>query len=220
MAEPDAGLESALEQWRAVADDLHWSTPYTQLFRADPPYDDWFVDGLLNLSVNCTDRHLPEQADKVAIYWEGEPGDRRRLTYAALHGEVERLCAALRGLGVDVGDRVALHLGWLPETVVAILACSRLGAEYTVIPIALPVEALALRLDDFRPRILFTQDGGWRRGAILPLKARADEALEATSGIQHTVVVRRTGVQVDWFAGDRWYDELLASDPTGTATTG
>ena len=217
MAEPDAGLESAIERWRAVADDLHWSTPYTQLFRADPPYDDWFVDGLLNLSVNCTDRHLPERADKVAIYWEGEPGDRRRLTYAELHGEVERLCAALRGLGVDAGDRVALHLGWLPETVVAILACSRLGAEYTVIPIALPVEALALRLDDFRPRILFTQDGGWRRGAILPLKARADEALEATSGIQHTVVVRRTGVQVDWFAGDRWYDELLASDPAGTA---
>jgi acetyl-CoA synthetase len=96
------------------------------------------------------------------------------------------------------------------------LACARIGAEYTVIPVALPVEALALRLDDFRPQVLFTQDGGWRHGAILPLKARADEALEATTGVEHTVVVRRSGVQVDWFSGDRWYDEVLASAPAET----
>ncbi len=218
MAEPDPALHADLERsradlerWQAVADELQWSTPYAELFRAAPPYDDWFVEGTLNLSVNCTDRHLAQHADKAAVLWEGEPGDRRRLTYAELHAEVERLTAALRGLGIGVGDRVALHLGWLPETVVAMLACTRLGAEYTVIPMALPVEALAVRLDDFGPRILFTQDGGWRRGAILPLKARADDALEATSGVQHTVVVRRTGVQVEWFAGDRWYDELLAT---------
>ncbi len=217
MAEPDPAMDTDLDRWRTVADELQWSKGYTDLFRADPPYDEWFAGGALNLSVNCTDRHLATGADKVAIYWEGEPGDRRQLTYHELHAEVARLSAAPDGLGVGIGDRVALHLGWLPETVVAMLACARLGAEYTVIPMALPIEALAVRLDDFGPRILFTQDGGWRRGAILPLKARADEALEATSGVQHTVVVRRTGVQVDWFAGDRWYNEVLTSGSTAPA---
>lgn len=202
---------ATLESWRLMADELEWSTPYETLFRASPPYDDWFVGGELNLSVNCIDRHLAGRADRVAAFWEGEPGDRRELTYREFHSDVIRLTAAMRGMGVRCGDRVALHLGWLPETVVAMLSCARLGAEFTVIPVALPVEALALRLDDFRPRILFTQDGGWRHGAILPLKARADEALEATSGVQHTVVVRRTGVQVNWFEGDRWFDEVLAA---------
>ncbi|MDP3891103.1 acyl-CoA synthetase, partial [Nocardioides sp.] len=132
-----------------------------------------------------------------------------------LHEEVLLLTAALRRLGVDRGDRVALHLGWVPEAVVAMLACARLGAEFTVVPVSLPVEALSLRLADFGPRVLFTQDGGWRHGTILPLKNRADEAIEATSGIQHTVVVRRTGMQVEWFEGDRWYDELqAAADPS------
>ena len=218
MAEARAGQVDALERWRAAADALTWATPYTELFRRNPPFDDWFVGGTLNLSVNCVDRHLGADADRVAIFWEGEPGDRRQLTYLDLHREVVRLAAALRGLGVGPGDRVALHLGWLPETVVAILACARIGAEYTVIPVALPVEALALRLDDFRPRVLFTQDGGWRRGAILPLKARADEALEATTGVEHTVVLRRTGVQVDWFAGDRWFHELLGSGEEGAGS--
>lgn len=202
--------EAMLERWRAVADDLVWSRPYDAVFRSRPPYDDWFVGGRLNLSVNCVDRHLQGGADRVAIFWEGEPGDRREITYRALHDEVVALSAALRGMGLGMGDRVALHLGWLPETVVAMLACARIGAEYTVIPVPLPVEALALRLNEFNPRVLFTQDGGWRHGSILPLKARADDALEATSSVEHTVVVRRTGVQVDWFEGDRWYDDVVA----------
>lgn len=213
MAEERGATAEMLRRWRSVADELDWARPYDELFRPQAPYDEWFVGGCLNLSVNCTDRHLAGRSDQVAVHWEGEPGDRRRLTYGTLHEETVRLAAALRGLGVGAGDRVALHLGWLPETVVAMLACLRLGAEYTVIPMALPVEALALRLDDFHPRVLLTQDGGWRRGAVLPLKARADEALEASSGVQHTVVVRRTGMQVDWFAGDRWYDELVAAAP-------
>ncbi len=207
-----------LERWRHVAGGLVWATPYTELYRPDPPYDAWFVGGRVNLSTNCLDRHLDARADRPAVLWEGEPGDRVSLSYRELHQQVERLAAALRAMGVGVGDRVALHLGWLPETVVAMLACARIGAVYTVIPVPLPVEALALRLADFAPRILFTQDGGWRHGAILPLKARADEALEATSGVQHTVVVRRTGVQVGWFEGDRWYDEVVAAaDPAAGA---
>lgn len=218
MADYPVTAMSAEERWRVVAEDLEWATPFTELFRTDPPLDDWFVDGTLNLSVNCIDRHLAAKRDQAAVYWEGEPGDRRELTYGELHEDVVRLAAALRSLGVGVGDRVALHLGWLPETVVAMLACARIGAEYTVIPVALPVEALALRLDDYRPRVLFTQDGGWRRGTILPLKARADEALEATTGVELTVVVRRSGVQVDWFTGDRWYHDVLASGQVETGT--
>lgn len=209
MAEDD--LTHVLEKWRRVADELHWETPFTELFRSNPPYGDWFVGGRLNLSVCCLDRHLHTRGEQTAMFWEGEPGDRRAVSYRELHGEVAALSAALRQMGVGIGDRVALHLGWVPETVVAMLACARIGAEFTVIPVPLPVEALALRLDDFGPRVLFTQDGGWRHGAILPLKARADEALEATSGVQHTVVVRRTGVQVSWFEGDRWYDEVVGS---------
>lgn len=210
----DQVRDAYLGRWDEVASTLTWAEPYHAVFAADPPYDDWFTGGRINLSVNCLDRHVAVAPDRVAVLWEGEPGDRRELTYRDLLEETVRLAAALRGMGVGEGDRVALHLGWVPEAVAAMLACTRIGAEYTVIPIALPVEALALRLEDFAPRILLTQDGGWRHGAILPLKARADEALEATSGVQHTVVVRRTGVDVDWFEGDRWYDEVVAAaDP-------
>lgn len=204
----------AVEAWRPVADQLVWDVPYRALFREDPPYHQWFVGGELNLAANCTDRHLDGRSDQVAIWWEGEPGDRRELTFGDLHHQVLAMAAGLRRLGVVSGDRIALHLGWLPETVVAMLAAIRLGAEVTVIPVALPVEALASRLSDFAPRVLFTQDGGWRRGAILPLKARADAAIEATAGLEHTIVLRRTGVQVDWFEGDRWYDDVVAdADP-------
>jgi acetyl-CoA synthetase len=201
---------AAIEAWAPIAEQLAWATPWTELFRDHLPYHDWFVGGELNLAANCTDRHLPDRGEQVAIWWEGEPGDRRSLTFGELHAQVVALAAGLRRLGVGRGDRVALHLGWLPETVVALLAAIRLGAEATVIPVALPGEALSSRLADFRPRVLFTQDGGWRRGTILPLKARADEAIEAASGLQHTIVLRRTGVQVDWFEGDRWYDDVLA----------
>ena len=218
MAEAEAVQQEMLERWRRVADDLVWSHPYEDVFRARPPYDEWFPGGRLNLSVNCVDRHLDTGADRVAIYWEGEPGDRLEITYQALHDDVVALTAGLRRLGVGEGDRVALHLGWLPEAVTAMLACARISAEYTVIPVPLPVEALALRLNEFSPRVLFTQDGGWRHGAILPLKARADDALEATSSVEHTVVVRRTGVQVNWFEGDRWYDDVVATAPAGAGS--
>jgi acetyl-CoA synthetase len=210
-----ADREEYLTRWDRIAASLTWTVPYTEVHTPDAPYDNWFTDGCLNLATNCLDRHTDTTPDRVAVYWEGEPGDQRQLTYRDLHAETVRLAAGLRGLGVEPGDRVALHLGWLPEAVTAMLACARVGAEYTVIPVSLPVEALALRLEDFAPRILLTQDGGWRHGTILPLKARADEALEATSGVQHTVVVRRTGMHVDWFEGDLWYDELVSNaDPS------
>lgn len=201
-----------LAAWSPVAEALTWRTAYRSLHEPRPPYDDWFSGGTLNLAENCLDRHLSERGDQVAVLWEGEPCDRRELTYRQLHEETLRFAGALRSLDVARGDRVALHLGWLPETVVAMLACARIGAELTIIPVTLPVEALALRLADFEPKILVTQDGGWRHGAVLPLKARADEALESVSGVEHTVVVRRTGIQVEWFEGDLWYADLIGQD--------
>ncbi|MPY77813.1 MAG: AMP-binding protein [Actinophytocola sp.] len=215
---PERDVAEGLVPWAAVADQLDWDKPWTTLYADDGRYGRWFAGGTFNLAVNCVDRHLPERGEHVAISWEGEPGDRRTLTYRQLHDEVVALAGALRTLGVCVGDRVALHMGWLPETVVAMLACARIGAVHTVLPTPLPAEALAERLEDFGPRVLFTQDGAWRHGTILPLKARADEALGAVGGIEHTVVVRRTGVNVAWYEGDRWLHDLVAGTrPGGTA---
>lgn len=217
-AKPDPRADSrsarsaAIEGWRPHAEALSWITGYHTLYAENPPYDDWFIGGELNLSANCTDRHLHDRADRPAVLWEGEPGDRRTLSYRELHHETLCAAAGLRRLGITAGDRIAIHAGWVPETVAMVLAAFRLGAEITVIPIVLPVESLSTRLADFAPKLLLTQDGGWRRGVILPLKARADAAIEAAEGIEHTVVIRRTGVEIDWFEGDRWYHEITAVD--------
>ncbi|WP_203337730.1 AMP-binding protein [Nocardioides limicola] len=204
----------AIEDWRAEADQLTWTTPFHTLFAENPPFHDWFVGGELNLAANCTDRHLPLMGDRVAFHWEGEPGDRRSWTYRELHRESCRVAAGLRELGIVRGDRIALHVGWLPESVATLMAAFRIGAEVTVIPIMLPVESLSARLADFGPTLLVTQDGGWRRGTILPLKSRADDAMEAVDSIEHTVVIRRAGIEVEWFEGDRWYHDLAGTDDT------
>lgn len=203
------------QDWAQVAELITWDTPYTHLWEAGERSGSWFTGGELNLSVNCLDRHLPDRGDQVAVHWEGEPGDRRSMTYAELHAQVGALAKALRGMGVTTGDRVGLHLGWLPETVVAMLACARIGAVHTVLPAPLPVEPLADRLDLLDLKVLFTQDGAWRHGTVLPLKARADEALLAGGSVQHTIVVRRTGMDVAWFEGDRWYHDLVAATRPG-----
>ncbi|NDL59109.1 AMP-binding protein [Phytoactinopolyspora mesophila] len=207
---------AGLDAWAAVADELEWHDPWTTLYTPKGRYGRWFDGGRFNLAVNCVDRHLRTRGSQPVILWEGEPGDRRELTYEQLHAEVVALAGSLRGLGVEAGDRVALHMGWLPETVVAMLACARIGAVVAILPTPLPAEALALRLQDFQPRVLFTQDGAWRHGTILPLKARADEALGAVGGVEHTVVVRRTGMDVAWYEGDRWLHDLVAEPrPSG-----
>jgi acetyl-CoA synthetase len=207
-----AGQAKALDAWAAEAGRLDWATPFEQLYAPGPtPNDRWFSGGRLNVAANCLDRHLAERGDRVAVYWEGEPGDRRALTYQELHAEVATFSAVLADLGVRPGDRVALYLGMVPETIVAMLACARLGAVHCVLFSALPADALADRLNDLEPKVLVTQDGSWRHGVVLPLKARADEALAATSGVEHTVVVRRTGIDVAWYEGDRWYHDLMAT---------
>lgn len=211
----DRLVPDGLEAWAAVADELDWDEPWTSLYEPEGRYGHWFSGGRFNLAVNCVDRHCATRGEQAAFLWEGEPGDRRTVTYNELHDEVVALAGALRALGVGVGDRVALHMGWLPETVVAMLACARIGAVHSVLPTPLPAEALAERLEDFGPRVLFTQDGAWRHGTILPLKARADEALGAVGGVEHTVVVRRTGMDVSWYEGDRWLHDLIAAARPG-----
>jgi acetyl-CoA synthetase len=202
---------TALEAWAMEAQRLTWFQPPDQVFDAGKePYGSWFPGGTLNVAANCLDRHLDQRAGQVAIYWEGEPGDRRALTYGELHDEVTRFSSVLARLGVRRGDRVALYLGMVPETIVSMLACARLGAVHCVLFSALPAEALADRLEDLAPKILITQDGSWRHGVVHPLKARADEALAATSGVDHTIVVRRTGIDVAWYEGDRWYHDLMS----------
>jgi acetyl-CoA synthetase len=202
-------IPEELIPWHDIAELGTWSQPWTKVFEAAPPFDRWYTGGALNVAVNCLDRHLADRADQTAVLWEGEPGDRLEITYQQLHDDVLRLTRSLRASGLEAGDRVALHLGWIPETVTAMLACARIGAVYTMLPIPLPIEALAQRIENFAPKVVFTQDGAWRRGAILPLKARVDEALSAVPGVELTVIVRRTGLDVPWFEGDRWYHELL-----------
>ena len=201
--------------WADVVGRLGLLTPYESLWEPGERSGTWMSGATVNLSVSCVERHLPERGDQVALHWEGEPGDRRSLTYAELHEQVVALARSLRQMGVGVGDKVGLHLGWLPETVVAMLACARIGAVHTVLPAPLPVEPLADRLSLLDLKVLFTQDGAWRHGTVLPLKARADEAMLAAGGIEHTVVVRRTGMDVQWYEGDRWLHDLLAGSRPG-----
>lgn len=204
---------AAIRAWAALATDLPWVDPPAQVLAEGPGGTRWFPGGSMNAATWCLDRHLPDRGSSVAVHWEGEPGDRLDLTYDDLSGRVRALAAGLRGLGVRPGDRVALYMGWIPEMVVAMLACARLGAIHIVVPTPVPADALADRLADVGPRVVITQDGAWRHGVILPLKVRADEALEAVDGIEHTVVVRRTGNDVPWYEGDRWYHDLVDGPP-------
>jgi acetyl-CoA synthetase len=216
----DSGLDdtAADRRWRATAEQLRWDAAPTGLLgRRDLGQPRWFPGGRLNLAVNTVHRHVESRPERVALHWEGEPGDRREITYAELDREVIAFADALAGLGVEQGDRVALHLGLIPEAVVAMLACARLGAVHAVLSAVLPADALSERLADLDPRVLITQDGAWRHGVVLPLKSRSDEALSAAGGVEQTIVVRRAGIDVPWFEGDRWYHELVAARRPGDA---
>lgn len=207
-------MADPLATWRRAAEDVRWDVGYDALHTPGDGHGTWFVEGRLNLATNLLDRHLEEHGDRPAIVWEGEPGDTASRTYAELHADVVATAAALHGLGVGLGDRVALYAGLTPEAVTVMLACARLGAVWCVLPAVLPVDALSARLQDLRPKVLVTQDGAWRHGVVLPLKARADEALTAVGSVEHTVVVRRAGIDVAWYEGDRWLHDLVADRAT------
>ncbi|HJT38385.1 MAG TPA: AMP-binding protein, partial [Actinomycetota bacterium] len=201
--------------WAEQARLLEWSTPWLTTLEWEPPFAKWFVGGRLNVSVNCLDRHVANGGgDKVAYYFEGEPGDRRTITYAELLAEVGKLGNALRALGIRKGDRVAIYLPMIPELPVAMLACARIGAVHSVVFGGFSADALAGRIQDAEARLLITADGGWRRGQKVPLKHNADEAVSRCPSIEHVIVVRRTGDDVPTTERrDLDYAELVAEQP-------
>jgi len=200
--------------WAECARELDWFEPWEKVLDWDPPHARWFVGGKLNASYNCLDRHLKgPRRNKAALVWEGEPGDRRVLTYWDLYREVCKFANVLRGLGVGKGDRVAIYLPMIPEAVVAMLACARIGAAHSVVFGGFSADSLRDRINDAGAKLLVTADHGWRRGRLVPLKDNADQALEGTPSIEQVVVVQRRGgadSPVHMKRGrDHWYHELM-----------
>jgi acetyl-CoA synthetase len=198
--------------WADWAKQLEWIKPWDRVLEWKPPHAKWFLGGKLNASVNCLDRHVKAgRGDRVALIWEGEPGEVRRLTYAELLQQVGRFANVLKSLGVGRGDRVAIYLPMVPEVAVAMLACARIGAPHTVVFGGFSAESLRDRINDAEAKVLVTADGGYRRGGLVPLKQNADEALTATPSILKAVVLKRTGQTVPMKAGrDLWWDDLMA----------
>src|SRR3989442_10172829 len=164
--------------WARMAKELAWIAPWSRVLEWDPPFAKWFVGGKLNMSANCLDRHLSgPRRNKAAIVWEGEPGERRVLTYHDLWREVNRFANVLRGLGVKRGDRVTIYMPMIPELPVALLACARIGAVHSVIFGGFNAPAIRARVQDADSRIVITADAGFRRGNALPLKRTVDEAI-------------------------------------------
>ncbi|MCE2455053.1 MAG: acetate--CoA ligase [Gemmatimonadetes bacterium] len=201
--------------WADWASRLDWFRPWDSVLEWNPPQARWFLGGKLNAAWNCLDRHLSGPvADRPAIHWEGEPGDRRVLTYRELHREVSIFANVLKRLDVGKGDRVTIYLPMIPEAAVAMLACARIGAIHSVVFGGFSARSLADRNNDAGARLLVTADGGWRRGSIVPLKRNADEALARSSTLENVLVVRRGGelserVNAEMVAGrDHWYHEL------------
>src|SRR5260370_20131145 len=194
--------------WREQTAELAWRAPWTKFvewtLEQNPATGSglarakFFVGARLNVTESCLDRHLATaQKNKAALVWEGEPGDTRTMTYFQLHREVVRAAAALADLGVGPGDRVAIYMGMVPETVVAMLACARIGAPHSVVFGGFTADALRDRINDCGAKVLLTQDAAWRRGQVVPLKQMADEALGQTPGSRHVVVLRRVGRPLD-----------------------
>jgi acetyl-CoA synthetase len=188
--------------WAEQAKGLHWFSPPQKVLEWTAPFAKWFSGGKTNLAYNCLDRHLTGTArDKTAILWEGEPGDRRTLTYAELHREVCRCANALQGLGIGAGDRVGIYMGMVPEAAIAMLACARIGAVHSVVFGGFASDAVRDRMNDARAKCVITQDGAFRRGAASPLKPQVDKALEQCPSVEHVIVLRRAGNPIEMKAG-------------------
>ena len=204
--------EDRLAFWATQAQRLDWDSPWTKVLDwSNAPFARWFVDGRLNVSYNCVDRHVEAGfGDQIAVHFEGEPGDTRDLTYADLQREVSQAAHALTELGVVAGDRVAIYLPMIPEAVVAMLACARIGAPHSVVFAGFSAEALRSRINDAEATVVITSDGQFRRGSAMALKPAVDEALEQAPSVERVLVVRRTGADVTMQAGrDVWWHDIV-----------
>ncbi|QSV67847.1 MAG: acetate--CoA ligase [Aphanizomenon flos-aquae DEX188] len=199
--------------WAELAEsELHWVQKWDTVLDWQPPFAKWFVNGKINISYNCLDRHLTTwRKNKAALIWEGEPGDSRTLTYSQLHREVCQFANVLKQLGAKKGDRIGIYMPMIPEAAIAMLACARIGAPHSVVFGGFSAEALRDRLNDAKAKIVITADGGWRKDAIVPLKEQVDKALEnnAVPSITDVLVVKRTNQTIRMVVGrDHWWHDL------------
>jgi acetyl-CoA synthetase len=209
----DEADKDYLAFWEKAAERLSWDTKWDQVLDWDnPPFAKWFVGGKINAAYNCVDRHVEAgNGDRVAIHWVGEPeDDTRDITYSELKDEVSRAANALIDLGVETGDRIAIYMPMIPETVVAMLACARIGAPHTVVFGGFSSSALRDRIQDCDARVVITSDGGYRRGAPAALKPAVDEAVAQCPDVRSVLVVRRTGQDVEWDdERDVWWHDVV-----------
>lgn len=206
--------EDRLGFWARQARELvTWFEDFETVLEWDLPFAKWFVEGKLNISYNCLDRHVEGgRGNKVAFHWEGEPGDTRTITYSELLEEVSKFANVLKSLGVTKGDRVCIYMPMIPELPVAMLACARIGAPHSIVFGGFSADSLSDRIDDADAKLLITADGGYRRGDPFPLKETADASVAATSTIENVIIVQRTGQEVEWNqTTDHWYHELMES---------
>lgn len=202
--------------WGRIAEDLHWFKKWDKVLEWNPPFAKWYAGGEINVSYNCLDRHLSTwRKNKAAIIWEGEPGDTRTFTYQELHREASRFANVLKSFGVREGDRVAIYMPMIPELPIAMLACTRIGAIHSVVFGGFSAEALKDRVNDAQAKIVVTADGGYRKGAVVKLKENVDKAVKDTQSVEHVIVCRRAGCEVEMKPGrDHWWHEVVedASD--------
>ena len=198
--------------WGEIAGELHWFRKWDKVLEWEAPWAKWFVGGKINLSYNCLDRHVATwRRNKAAIIWEGEPGEVRTFTYQQLLTEVSKFANVLKSLGIQKGDTVAIYMGMTPELPIAMLACARIGAAHSVVFGGFSANALVDRINDAQSKAVITQDGSYRRGAEIPLKATVDEALSGCPSVKTVIVYSRTGseTKMEW-GRDHWWHELMA----------
>ena len=207
----DEAEKDRLAFWEKQAHALHWDAPWTKVLDWQPPFAKWFVGGKINASVNALDRHVNEgRGDRVAFFFEGEPGDTRTLTYSQLLTEVKKAANALTELGIKDGDRVAIYMPMIPEAAIAMLACARIGAPHSVVFGGFSAEALLSRIQDADAKLVITADGGYRKGSPFALKPAVDDALKGKTNVEHVLVVKRTGQETQWNNDcDVWWHDIV-----------
>ncbi len=204
--------ENPEQFWADIASELHWYERWNTILEWDLPFPKWFAGGKTNVSYNCLDRHLATaRKNKIAILWEGEPGDVRALSYQMLHRDVCKFANVLKSLGLKAGDRATIYMGMVPELPIAMLACARIGATHNVVFGGFSAEALRDRINDSQSRVLITADGGFRRGTTVHLKKNADDALHGAPSVERVIVYKRTGDDIRMESGrDVWWHDLMA----------